>query len=223
MGYSGFNRCWVFEVLSLLPSLLPCWKIWLFRESKGNDLKMSWFFLGTSRCQALVLLCWHHASAWWLPMEGAMGWICSLLGLDAWSQTGGGPVRPPRPSPLAAPLLYHSRHCHRSPCHTSNRWWEIASMENRIATVEWPSCRGHWGASHRSNRFELFSKTSLINQMHIYIKFSMFLGSYWKLDFGWCFYEMKEGGFWMTCQLLSVLFSLASGPAFFPPQVTDLL
>lgn len=33
----------------------------------------------------------------------------------------------------------------------------------------------------------------------------------------WCFYEMKEGGFWMICQLLSVLFSLASGPAFFPP------
>lgn len=156
--------------------------------------------------------CSPSTSAWWLHMEGAMGWIYSLLGFDAWSQMGG--VRPPRPSPLAAPLLYHSHSCHRSLCRTSSRWWGIASMENRIAIVEWPPSRGSWGASHTSDRFELFSKISLICVMHMCIKFFGVILRSWILD--GVFYEMKAGGFQRTCQLLSLLFPLIRGPALFP-------
>lgn len=134
---------------------------------QGKWVKGALIFLsGTSRCQALVPLVPQSGGCPWRGSWAECALCWGLVLEDKWVLSGH-----PRPSPLAAPLLYHCHSCHSSPCHTWSRRWGIASMENRIATVEWPSRRGSWGASHTSDRFELYSMISLIYQMHIYINF----------------------------------------------------
>lgn len=144
-----------------------------------NELKVSFQGLADAKplfLQSLSLVAAHGGS---LELNMFLvGVRCLKPNKLVMAQSG----NPPRPTPLAAPLLYQGHSCHRCLCHTSYRWWGIPSMENRIATVEWPSCRGRWGASHRSDRFELFSKISLIYQLHIYIKFFGFILKSWILD-----------------------------------------
>lgn len=166
VGYQGPNVCRALKYSPCFPLYCHVGKF----GSSGRAREMSKgsldFLSGTSRCQALVPLVPQSGGCPWRGSWAECALCWGLVLEDKWVLSGH-----PRPSPLAAPLLYHCHSCHSSPCHTWSRRWGIASMENRIATVEWPSHRGSWGASHTSDRFELYSMISLIYQMHIYINF----------------------------------------------------
>lgn len=147
MGYCGFDRC-------RLLKYFPCFPIYCHAEKFGCSRRareITWdcldFFSGTSRCQALVPpVPLPGGSSWREPWaEYALSW--SLMAEAKWVVAQSG---------HQGQLPYRSHSCHRSPCHTSYRWWGFVSMENRIAAVEWPSCRGFWGASHRRDSFEVF-------------------------------------------------------------------
>lgn len=94
-------------------------------------------------------------------------------------------------------------------------------MEKRIATVELPSSRGHWGASHTSDRFQLFSNISLIYQMQIDIKFFEIILRSWILDGVFLGNEGRRLSEDLPAPESPV--PLSRGPAFFSLQVTDLL